>query len=51
MPGIVDWIGDPDGNSLNCMVELLYEYEGCETSPPRTTMRVTGTDDITVVYP
>ncbi len=51
MPGIVDWIGDPDGDALNCTVELLYAYEGCEGSPPRTTMSVTGSDDITVVYP
>jgi len=51
MPGIVDWLGDPDGDDLNCTVEVLYEYEGCEGSPPRTTISVTGSDDITVLYP
>jgi hypothetical protein len=51
LPGIVDWMGDPDGDDLNCTVELLYEYEGCEDAPPRTTTSVTGSDDITVVYP
>ena len=51
MPGIVDWTGTPTGDDLNCTVEALYEYEGCEGSPPRTTISVTGTDDITVLYP
>jgi hypothetical protein len=51
LPGVVDWRGSPTGDGLTCTVEAIYELEGCTPMPPRATITVRGSDDITVLQP
>lgn len=51
MPGVMNWTGTPTGDDLRCEVEALYSHEGCEGPFPRSAASVTGSDDITLVYP
>lgn len=51
LPGVVDWRGSPTGDELTCTVEAIYELEECTPPPPRATITVRGSDDITVLHP